>query len=153
VAYATISDVLEAAPQIKLSGTSKPTISEAEAHLNLVSQYIDGILKGLGYDTPVTGEKSLMILKDIAISGTIAKILKSMYWGVRNPEDVGANDAWKEFQHKLRALADPDHGLTLEDAPITQQGSKVMMEIGNDPLALLEGTGNENFRPTRDQVF
>lgn len=149
MAYAELSDVLNDAPNIKLGVSTKPSLAQAETLTAEVNNEVDVILAGLGYTVPVTGPQSVALLKKIVISGAIAKILKAMFFGVRDPNDVGANDAWREYQGQLKALIDPNNPFGLPDAQTNIQVQKVTSEMGY----YIQSESDQAFRPTRDQVF
>ncbi len=149
--YATLQDVKDAAPQLRITQTSKPDEADAQRIVTSVNDEVDGVCSGLGYTVPVTGTKSVAILKDIVVKGSIAKLLKAMFYGVRNPDEVGANGAWKEYRAALQALIDPDDPLTLPDAQQNQQAAKVAKELYASALEPVED--EELFKPTRDQEF
>jgi hypothetical protein len=154
VAYVTLEQVLRQAPQVKISATSKPNTQEAAEIVAAVEAYVNSVLKGLGYVTPLDGTtspKAVGIVKDIIIQGSIARILKAMFYGVRNPNDVGANDAFNEFKLKLAQLSNQSDPMVLEDAVLTGVAVHAVAELdSNISDFVLE---DEMFRPTRDQVF
>ena len=150
--YASLADVLGEAPQLKITEATKPSIVQAEAIVTSINGQVDSILAGLGFTIPVTGPKSIEVLKGIVIQGSLAQILKAMFYGVRNPNDVGANDAWREFQGRLKALKDPNNPLSLPDAALGQQGDKTRLDFSSDVIDNLSDS-TENWRPTRSQVF
>ena len=149
--YATLQQVLEAAPQLKISATSKPSTSDAETLVSSVNDHVNSVLKGLGYVVPVTGAQSIAILKDIVIQGSVAKILKAMFYGIRSPQDVGANDAWREFTTKLQSLSNQSDPFVLPDADITGVAEHVRAELDSN-IGDIDQT-DDFFRATRDQVF
>lgn len=155
MAYATLKDVLDQTPQLKISATSKPSTSEAEKIVTAVNAQVDSVLKGLGYVIPIDPDespKSVEILKDIVIQGSIAKLLKAMFYGIRSPQDVGANDAWREFTTKLQQLANQSDPMTLIDAVMTDVAEHVRAEIDSN-ISDPDQTDPFIFQVTRDQVF
>jgi hypothetical protein len=151
VAYATLQELKDAYPAIRWTGTGALGDDKAQAILDNLHAQVDGILKGLGYIVPVTGTESVKILKDIVIQGSIAQVLKTLFYGIKDPEEVGANQAYREFRNKLKALADPDDPLTLSDAQISEAASKVAAELISSYT--VEAGDSDTFRPLRDQVF
>lgn len=153
MAYATINDVRDKAAGIRLGGTGGFDLTKAERIVASINQQVDAVVHGLGFQTPVsqvTSPAAFSILQDIVIAGSIAQILKAMYYGIRDPEEVGANAAWREFTAKLKALANPDDPLTLTDAVIVDVAEKVSAEISGN----FEDVGEiQQFTPTRSQVF
>ena len=152
--YATLSDVRDKATGIRFGSPQGFDIAKAEAIVTSINHQVESMVRGLGYEVPVlqaTAPQSYSILKDIVVAGSIAQILKAMYYGVRNPDDVGANDAWREYSGKLKALGDPDNPLTLVDAVKIDIAEHQAAEISSGFSALLDS--GENFKPTRDQVF
>ena len=152
MAYATLDDVLNAAPKLQVSATTKPSTTDAQAIVDRVDAEVNGVLKGLGYITPVIGAASIQILKDIVVQGAVARILKAMFYGVRNPDEVGATDAWREYQGKLKAIADPEDPLTLPDAQVSVAAEKSTTPVRSSVIDEL-GTFVDEYRPTRDMVF
>ncbi len=154
MAYVTLEEVLDQAPQIKISATSKPNTTDAAKIVVAVEAYVNSVLKGLGYEiplSPTTAPKSVALVKDIIIQGSIAKILKAMFYGVRNPNDVGANDAWREYTSRLAALSNQSDPSVLEDAVLTGVAVKAVAELDSNISDIpLEDV---LWRPTRDQVF
>ena len=154
MAYITLEEVLDRAPQIKITATSKPNTTEASKLVVDVEAQVNAVLKGLGYVIPLdptTSPKSIVVVKDIIAQGAIAKILKAMFYGVRNPNDVGANDAWREFTSKISQLRDQSDPLILEDA---EQGDFAVHSVAElDSNISDEEFEEEIFRPTRHQVF
>lgn len=152
--YCTLEEVLDQAPQLKINATSKPNTTDASKIVLAVESYINSVLKGLGYTIPidpVISPKSFEIMRDIAIQGAIAKILKSMFYGVRNPEDVGANGAWREFTSRLAALSNQNDPSILEDAIGPNVAVHVVSEL--DSNVSYPTYEEELWRPTRDQIF
>ncbi len=148
MAYATLEDVRDRAPQLRF-GQGGLALDRAERIVASVNNQVDSIVQGLGWIVPVTGTQSVEILKDVVISGAIAQLLKAMFYGIKSPEEVGANDAWREFTAKLKALSDPDNPLTLPDAtPAGDNATKVSAEILWNFSELDEPTA-----VTRSQVF
>ncbi len=154
MAYVTLEEVLDQAPQIKINATSRPDTVEARKIVQAVEDYVNSVLKGLGYTTPVTladSPKAFAILKDIVLQGSIAKILKAMFYGVRNPNDVGANEAYREFTSKLAQLSNQNDPMVLEDAVKPNVAEHVRSELDSNISDLV--LEDVMWRPTRDQVF
>jgi hypothetical protein len=83
------------------------------------------------------------------IQGAIAKILRAMFIGVRDLNQVGAVEAWKEFLGKLKALSRPDDPVTLVDADNTDVPAKETAELASSFIS-----EEDDFdRPARDQRF
>jgi hypothetical protein len=154
MAYVTLEEVLDQAPQLKINATSKPNTTDAAKVVTATEAYVNSVLKGLGYEVPldpVVSPKSVATIKDIVIQGTIAKILKSMFYGVRNPEDVGANGAWREFTSRLASLSNQSDPYILEDAVGPDVAVHAVSEL--DSNISYDITETEMWRPTRDQIF
>jgi hypothetical protein len=154
VAYVTLEEVLDQAPQLKISATSKPNTTDAAKVVTATEAYINSVLKGLGYTVPldpVVSPKAVATIKDIVIQGAIAKILKSMFYGVRNPEDVGANSAWREFTSRIASLSNQSDPYILEDAVGPDVAVHAVSEL--DSNISYDMTETEMWRPTRDQIF
>lgn len=155
MAYATLQEVLDQAPQLKIHATSKPSTTDAEAIVASVNGQVNSVLNGLGYTIPISATESplsVALLKDIVIQGSIAKILKAMFYGIRSPQDVGANDAWREFTSKLSALGNQSDPMTLPDANMTAVAQHVRSELDSN-ISDTDQTDETVFRPTRDQIF
>lgn len=154
MAYITLEDVLDQAPQVKVNATSKPNTTEAAKIVVNVEAQVNSVLAGLGYVTPLDpteSPKSIVLLRDIITQGSIAKILKAMFYGVRNPNDVGANDAWREYEKKLAGLSNQNDPMILEDANLAGVAQHVTSELDSDITNV--ATEDEMWRPTRDQIF
>jgi hypothetical protein len=154
VAYVTLEEVLDQAPQLRISATSKPNTTDAAKIVANVEAQVDAVLKGLGYTIPINATespKAYFLVKDIVIQGAIAKLLKSMFYGVRNPNDVGANDAWREFTGKLQQLTNQSDPFVLEDAEQDNVAVHAVSELDSNISDVTDET--DAWRPTRDQVF
>lgn len=155
MAYANLTDVLDAAPKLVIGPTTKPSVEDAQKIIEAVENQVNSIVAGLGYLTVTKADspQSFSILRDIVVQGALARILKAMYYGIRDPEEVGANDAFREFSSKLKALANPDDPLTLSDAPVNQQELKIAANFESNVLdpALMDTDWEP--RMTRLQVF
>jgi hypothetical protein len=152
--YATLEEVLDQAPQLKINAQSKPNTTDASKICVATDSYVNSVLKGLGYATPIdpaVSPKAFALIKDIVIQGVIAKILKSMFYGVRNPEDVGANGAWREFTSRLSALSNQSDPSILEDAVGPDVAVHAVSEL--DSNISYDFVETEMWRPTRDQIF
>lgn len=152
MAYASLSDVKDRAAGIRFgAGGFDP--DKAESIIQSMSRQVEAMVRGLGYQVPVdaaTSPESFAILKDIVVSGSIAQILKAMYYGIRDPEEIGANAAWREYTQKLRSLSNADDPLSLVDAVQLDIATKAVAEISGG----FSGVDTyDQFRPTRDQVF
>lgn len=134
--FATLADVLDGAPKITIGPNTKPSAQDAQALIDAVNAHVSSVVAGLGHAniTKENAPQSFMILRDIVVQGSIARILKAMYYGVRDPNEVGANDAWREFNGKLKQLTDPEEPFSLPDAPANDQVQKVSSEIESSVL-------------------
>ena len=150
MAYATLSDVKDRATGIRFGGPGGFDPSKAEAIIVSISRQVDAMVRGLGYQVPIdptVSPESAAILKDIVVAGSVAQILKAQFYGIRDPEEIGANDAWREYTSRMKALGNPDDPLSLVDAVRLDVGDKVISEISSAFTSFDDG------RPTRDQVF
>jgi len=154
MAYVTLEEVLDQAPQLKINAQSKPNTTDASKIVTMTENYVNSVLKGLGYTTPIdptVSPKAYAMIQDIVVQGVIAKILKSMFYGVRNPEDVGANGAWREFTSRLSALSNQSDPSILEDAVGPDVAVHAVSEM--DSNISYPDYGEDLWRPTRDQIF
>lgn len=153
--YATLADVLDAAPKLVIGPATKPSVEDAQAIVDGVNAYVNSIVSGLGYNTPIRkseSPESFIILRDIVVQGAMARILRAMFYGIRDPDEVGANDAYREFVTKIKQLTNPNDPFALPDAPQNEQVGKVTSELESSAL------DPDNFigwipRMTRLQVF
>lgn len=64
-AYCTLNDVLELLPNRVYDASSKPTLQQAENLVIDKALQINGILRSLGYATPLTGSDDVKLLRYI----------------------------------------------------------------------------------------
>ena len=116
--YVTIDgDVQPRMPQFQLTSTSKPSFTDASTFIADVEAEVDAALANLGYVTPITGEKSLAILKQWIAQGIIARILTARAAAVGGETAIAsAERAQKLYDSYFTKLADADHPLELIDA-------------------------------------
>jgi hypothetical protein len=154
--YATLADVLDVAPKLVIGPATKPSVEDAQAIIDAVNQHVNSVVSGLGYLTPVSKvdcPQSYVILRDIVCQGALAKILRAMFYGIRDPDEVGANDAYREFMAQMKALTDPENPFTLPDATANQQVIKVSSELESTALDPAEVDNMWIPRMTRLQEF
>jgi hypothetical protein len=120
MAYATISDVQARMPQVTLDERSKPSLSSAETFLADAETQVDATLENLGYVVPITGEKSLSIVKGLTISLTIVMILQARAASVGGEAaEASIKRAQGWYDDRVKALADKNNPLELTDAERT----------------------------------
>lgn len=153
MAYATVADLKDKATGIRIGGAGGFDAEKVQRIIDSISKQVDATIHGLGFSVPVvqaTSPEAYEVVKDIVLAGSIAQVLKAMYYGIRDPEDVGANAAWREYTGKLKALGNPDDPLTLTDAVRIDVADKVTAEISGNFTQIGD---YEQFLPTRNQVF
>ena len=77
-AYCTHSDVSAQLKRLTLSGTSSPTQTEVGGYADLVTADMDSRMQAAGVTCPVTDATKLVVLKQVAVNGVIAIILRAI---------------------------------------------------------------------------
>ena len=78
MAYCSVGNLTGSFRRIELNATSEPTSVEAAVFTEEVSDEMDGTFQTLGITVPITGAKPLVIVRTIAINGSLARILRSV---------------------------------------------------------------------------
>ena len=125
MAYATIDDIRSIVPQLKLEAGTRPNVAEVEAWIELIGIELDAIFANLGYEVPITAEKSLLIVREMVKEAVAAKVLRSQFSGVRDAEALGAKGFEDSFKERLRRLQDPRMPDDLPDTVETNVQEKV----------------------------
>jgi hypothetical protein len=155
--YITIDDVQVRMPQFSLTAVSKPTVADAQTFLEDTTAELDVSLETMGYRVPVTGSKSLAIIRSILSAGTIAKILFARAASVGGDIAVqSATRAQAQFDGYLKALKDPLNPLELIDAFRTGQAmlkpDSIVFGLRSADLGIPDPVDTEP-RTTMDQEF
>lgn len=153
MSYATIDDVQRRMPQFQLTATSKPSIDAAQVFLDDTHAQLDASLENMGYVTPVTGDKSLKQVLEIACQGTIAKILYARASALGTDVAVKSADrAQKQYDDALANLWSDDHPAELVDAVRTDDQRE---KPGTEIAGLTEDEDGDEIEPriTMDSKF
>lgn len=131
--YAEMSDVQARMPQFTLSATSKPSQQDAETFLRDAHAQVDATLENLGYVVPITGERSLSIVKGLTVALAIVSILEARSNAVGSEAATGsAKRAQEWYDARIEAIRDPNNPLELSDA--SRNNDRV-----EKPMALIGG--------------
>lgn len=98
MSYCTVTDVqnLLSAVNIKITDTSKITVTQLETEIiPEFDRYIDDRL-GRYYVTPITGEKALLTMNRIEKYLVAAEVVERVYIG-QTPSDSPQATTWKNF--------------------------------------------------------
>jgi hypothetical protein len=151
VPYVTLAQVKAAAPQLKFSGTSRPTEVEVADIITRIEAELDGVISSLGFETPVTGTVSLMIVKQMILDEVISQAIVQQTVGVVDPNNFGAKTLHDRYKEKIKALLDPNDPFTLPDAIKLDVQEKLLGETGS--IAAEIGVRDEDYRMTRNERF
>jgi hypothetical protein len=149
VAYATVDDIKNKVPQLRISSTSRPTEAEAAALIEQYESRVNAALTTLGYEIPVVGKLSVQILRNMVCKAVIADVLESQAYGIRDPNELGAGRARAEYDNQMRALLDPKDPFELPDATKTD----VQDKLGSIASSIVSDVDFGDPTVTRDQVF
>lgn len=138
MAYATIDNIRDRAPQIPITGTSKPDEETVIEWIDEQEKELDAFLETVGYVTPVTGEQSVAILRDMMVQKMIALILRARLYGIGDVNGSGAIEAEKFYDARIKWLKDPTDPFVLPDAEMN----------GNQPVT--GGVREFGFTPDED---
>lgn len=155
--YTTTDDVLALAPQLTFGAATRPTLAQVTQMLSDVAAEADAAFRNLGYVTPVTGDISTLLAKNIVAYGVLARVLYARSFGIGDADHQGASAAQKIYRDYLDRLADPkDQTVELVDAQRSSRGPD------KDPLDSIRGMGtgliDDSYDPDnptvrRGQVF
>lgn len=157
MAYVTLTDIQDAAPQITLSGDSRPTEAVVTKWIGEVEASLSASLSNMGYTLPITAQDhpaSFTLVQDLVVHGVIAKVLNARLWGVGNVDQSGAKTAQMYYDDRLKWLKDPNHPYELPDAARNSGG--VTKPHGWNFGSFVEDTtvdSDDRPRATMDQVF
>jgi len=151
MAYATLEDVRSSAPQLRLSDSSRPSRAEVEQIIQRVEAELNGVLKSIGFITPVTTPVSISILKSMVVNEVIAQTLEQQYVGVGDPRGFGSDIMHRRYQDRIKALLDPNDPFTLPDALELDVQVKLVGETSSIVASI--GDEDDDFRMTRDMIF
>ncbi len=119
MAYATVEDVQDKAPQLPaFTPSTKPSYTQVQGFVDDCERVVNASLANLGYVVPVTGTESVAILKDLVAHAALAKALRARGYGTNNPGDLaGAAAAQAYYDGKMKALGSDADPFELPDAP------------------------------------
>lgn len=141
MAYSTNSDVVDEFKSLDTSG--KITTAKIDEWISQADEYIDGRI-GLIYETPVTGAKSLKILKEISIGFVAQRIAYVLETKTITPkgDQVIPKNLIEQAEKRLQMIVDRE--LLLSDATdkTVHHGVK---SYSND------NTVSRNFDQSKDQ--
>lgn len=78
MAYCTLANIASGFQRITFDATSQPTIVEVETFCDEISAEMDAFFQTQGITVPVTGAAPLLVLRNVAINGVLAKVLRSI---------------------------------------------------------------------------
>jgi hypothetical protein len=107
------------------SASSTPTGSDVERFIEEADAEIDGRV-GTRYVTPITGEKSLVIIRSISIglvAGRVKEILRVKSGDAKVDQETRAGDMISHARSKLKWIAEGT--LLLSDATLKKAGDGV----------------------------
>lgn len=117
MSYATNGEVQGAIAKFTVGAATKPTTTQMTTMISEVEGFIDSVLSARGITTPITAPSQFVsALQGIAVAGTAARVLKSMF-----PDAVGAGETpayayWQKlFDDGIKALVD---GSLIPDDPL-----------------------------------
>jgi len=87
-AYATIEEVRQLLPSRTYDANSKPTLEMAEQIVKDVAVQINGVLRGLGYSTPLSGTDDKKLLGSINRLGAAAMIEAATMVAVQGRSEI-----------------------------------------------------------------
>lgn len=121
--YAQVSDVRGLAPSVPINASTNPSEGQVQIWLDLIDTELDAILGNLGYVTPVASDKpkSRVMLKDLAATGALAKVLRARAFGVDSGLIDQATAAEKIYRDQLKALKSAGDPYALPDAQLTDE--------------------------------
>jgi hypothetical protein len=109
--YASLSDVRALAPYVPISAASQPTEGQVQGWISDTENIVDAALGNLGFEVPITGPKSVAIVKLLIANAVMAMVMRAR----PNPEsDPALFQAW--FDQRMKALRDPADPFDLPDA-------------------------------------
>jgi hypothetical protein len=153
--YVTINDVRNAAPQFRFGQNSRPGEAEINLIIQRVEASVDITFKSLGFETPITGPGSLLIVRKMVIDEVLAQTIEQQYAGVHDPKTFGSELFHQRYIDAVKALVDPNDPFTLPDAVKLDVQAKLEGELASllsyDPASF--GILDDDERITRDQVF
>lgn len=154
MAYVTVQDIRDTIPQVQITDSSRPNLNEVTTLITMYETTLDGVLKSLGYTTPldpVASPLSTLLARDMIKKVVAAEVLRSQLAGVRDADTLGAK-AWEQsWDVRIKRLGDPSDPFTFPDAVQLTAESKLNViatsMVSEDPDFL------EEARITREQVF
>jgi hypothetical protein len=156
--YCTVLDLNDLVPQAPFGPTSVPKETTAVKMIEATANRIDATLANLGYVTPVTGTKSLGLLRELCAWGALGLCLNIRGTGVNvavGERGAPVDNIWTvKFTDALKALGSNKNPFELPDAQRTDQ-----QVIKQDDSLLRSNVFSDETRMvdsptiTRDQVL
>ncbi len=146
--YVSVSDVRQVAPYVPISRDSNPSEGTIATWVDDEETILNSTLAKMGYTTPITGPKSLVVVRKIVSHIVMARIMRAR----PNPESDP-----KEFQNTadalMKRLTDPEDPFDLEDA-VKDPGVAVLksstIRVSSNLTDLLD---EDPMRIHRNQIF
>jgi hypothetical protein len=141
MAYCTLAELQRFIPRYPIDADTSPSLTDSQEFIDTVSARIDGVLVAEGYITPITGAKSLLILRSICLAGTGWYVTRVMF---PQTQTGIVGELRSEYEMMLSQLM--SGVLTLPDAP---------KDAANEALssAVLDATGDIEPFVTRGMQF
>lgn len=119
--YAQVSDVRTAAPNVPITASTKPSEQDVQTFLTQLEAELNAILGNLGYVTPVasTATESRAILKDLVVTGGLARVMRARALGTDVSLLEAAKQLEKSYRDRIAALKASDDPFELPDAEQT----------------------------------
>jgi hypothetical protein len=125
MAYSALTDIQNEFKSVVFSASSTPTSTAVQGFIAEADQYIDSRI-GLRYQVPVTGSKSLIILKSISIglvAGRVKEIQRVKTASPQLNQDSRDGDPAKEAKERLGLIV--EGLLLLPDATLVSAANGV----------------------------
>ncbi|HEY8410194.1 MAG TPA: hypothetical protein VIK76_02285 [Pyrinomonadaceae bacterium] len=109
--YTSVSDVKALAPHVPITNTSQPSEGTVNQWIGELEAMYDAQFRTLGFETPITGVHSVVIVRQIIAHAVMARVMRSR----PNPESDPENfQRWADT--RMKALRDPNDPFDLDDA-------------------------------------
>lgn len=129
MAYASIDDLRDFLPRYKIDDTTQPNAVQATGYLSLVSTTMDSVLAARGYDVPIIGVESLILLKNINLLGAAYWTTRIMFPSATNGMVTELRD---EYGMLMKMLVDGQ--IQLPDATTSPDNEALFSDIDSpDP--------------------
>lgn len=152
MAYCAIEDVKSRCQKLPMSTTSKPTQAEVEAFMEECAAEIDGVLSTLGYEFPISGTKSLLILKKLNADGAAFYAMDAAFSGVSPNASTQGKNYKSEWETGINMLRRGEVILPDASTNTHRQGEPRGSGIASN---FIDDDGKSTLAPfiTRDQEF